>query len=133
MLKAIWIWRVLPFCHEDGGKTLVSLHRNTRRHIPDNLSRLHSSFRRKFTKTSYTTLKYLNRQKKEHSMQLEATNTNCTTSQTTIVMIQYPYNSYIIIMIISNGRILYTTEEMPTHSLKRRPAFFKRSVAYCGI
>ena len=36
-------------------------------------------------------------------------------------------------MVISNGRILYTTEEMPTHSLKRRPAFFKRSVAYSGI
>ena len=43
-------------------------------------------------------------------------------------IIPYCILSYIIIMIISNGRILYTTEEMPTHSLKRRPTFFKRSV-----
>lgn len=33
------------------------------------------------------------------------------------ILVKYKSNKY-------NGRILYTTEQVPTHSLKRRPAFF---------
>jgi hypothetical protein len=95
MPKATWIWRILPFYHEDGGSGLfwnvcTYLQKYMAQHPRIPQSCLHSPVSGKFTTNSCTTLKCLSEEEEEHSMQLEATNTNCTTLQTAIVIDTIP-------------------------------------------